>query len=244
MFKKALIALLAVCMVVAFTATASADTDVTPGTIESEDDASVDAGFVIYTTGDAVRVNIAPAGGFVDGENYRLTFTVTSTDDFSEDNGIRVRWTGGFGYPDNADNDIVNDYETDSAYSANVPAYFRPVAALASKGGSQTFVVEFTYGAEDMDYSVVDSACIVGRWTDAFSVSNVKLESGITFGGAATTEEVTETTEVETPETTPGTTTTNEVKDGAPTGVGGIATVAGIALVATAGVVISVKRRK
>ena len=179
--------------------------------------------------GDEISGAMIDASGLENGKTYTVKFNVTLTEDnFS--GGIRVRLSEEDAYGPWAD-DAGNNSSDDGTY---LPALFDGMDA----GETYDLSVMFEYGAEveGVDWSKANFIGIVGLQGDHGLVVNSAdiIEGSLITPIAAPA-----------PAPAAGDTTAATPEKGTPaTGVASVATVAGIAVLAGAGIVLSVKKRK
>jgi hypothetical protein len=238
MFKKLSAIVLALCMLAAFTVTVSAD-DEGPLYLDP------------WNFGGAFLD--AKGAGLTVGTAYTLTYEI-ETDNTT---GFRVRYTEAreanpFVHNDSANNAHSTDAATAIGRTANqVPAFFGE--GTIGVGNTGIITVNFVYGAAiaDLDPVYMDYIGIFGFQGGAdYTVHGVTLSnaSGAILASVGTAP-------APVGGGTPaaggggnagggGSAASDDEKHGADTGVAGIATVVGIAAVATVGVIVSVKKRK
>jgi hypothetical protein len=226
MFKKFLTALVAVCMIAAFTVTASA-------------------------------MSIDLAAEFEAMMNEEGTYLqMAGSPDFAFDGGIKV---SGRTADWNAVDFIFNNLEAGVAYTLTV-SFSSPGADgfLIAEADSPWGWLVNTDGTSTDTLSLsftLDSSLLLdgqnrirlmpsNQTTGDYTITAITLTGG---SAAATTPAVTEAPAAgnDTPATAGDTTVTPPGdKDGVDTGIAGIATVIGVAVAATAGVAVSVKKKK
>jgi len=248
MFKKTLTVLIAVCMIMALTTLVSADTSEWEGGISDLREVSF-CGAII-----GVR-----EAGLEVGSSYTIEYTIQAW----STTGFRVRYCDD-GAPDsdfnfNDDNGDPKAHSSPAAtasgtVASQVPALFSE--GTLSENSIGVLTVNFTLGADIPDLIPVSTNYIGlfgifgGDDYDVLGVvlkdgsGNVMASRGEPQGGAAAPAPApVPAAPAEAGNTTPAATGTAQ-KDGADTGVAGVATVIGVALAATAGVVVSVRKRK
>jgi hypothetical protein len=258
MFKKILTGLLAVCMISAFTVTASADFDEWENGISDLREREF-CGVVLGVQ----------ELGLVVGNSYTIEFTVDNL--FTS--GFRVRYKGdGAPFGDfETQNDTNNSAHSSDAARSNglvanqIPALFGEDTVPTMSVSVLT--VNFTLGESipDLDPLYLNYIGLFGLYGETtYSVlgvvvkdaaGNVIASRGEPVATAAapaatTAPAATDDTPAATTDTAPAATAGNTAvvpagdKDGADTGAAGIATVIGVIAVATTGVIVSAKKRK
>ena len=236
MFKKALVALLAVCLVAGLAVSAGAEDNV-------------------YVNGVNIRPEYSFGGAFIDVEEAGLvngtTYTITYEIKSMGTENFRVRWTSGDDGDNGAvdHNDVADDGHSTAAALAHtqVPTYFNDGPSVAN-GSTGKLSLTFTYGA-DFEAKAADQPAtmkyigIFGQYGGAdYEVLSVDISAAGAVAPVAISENVAETTNAPAPSV--GVAGSDDKGGAVKTGAAGVATVAGIAVVAALGVAVSIKKKK
>ncbi|MDR2531822.1 MAG: hypothetical protein LBC82_03160 [Oscillospiraceae bacterium] len=237
MFKKASAILLAICMIAALTVTVSADEEA----------------LTIRPWQFCGALLDVEAAGLTAGAAYTLVYEVEA----DVTTGFRVRYSSGDGedYGSFAYNDETNGAHSSAAATASgrtasqVPAFFD--SGTIPSGAKGILTVNFVFSADipDVDPNHEKFIGLFGLQGGAdFEVLGVALydASGTKLLGAGTEPAIPGGGTVAPPDDGGNVVVGDDEDDkhGADTGVAGIATVVGIAAVATVGIIVSVKKRK
>jgi hypothetical protein len=183
--------------------------------------ASARESFYLTTAeGDGITAYVIDVSDLKEGDTGTLTFTAVG---YSAE-GYRVRLNtstiDAFEY-----NDFRDGAGADCPADGQLPAFIQQA--------SGTFTINFTVGGEY--WETANTVAIVGwQGSHDFDLSDVSFSVGGAAAPVVTAAAVAGDTNV----------ASDAQKDGADTGAAGIATVIGVAFAATAGVIVSVRKRK